>query len=157
MERMHLKELLLQSLEHERGGVQIYKTALDCVVNEDLEEEWEAHLQETERHVQILSEVFAVFGVDTEEMSPGRQIVADLGAALVAAMRAALESGPPDAAELVACECVVLAETKDHLDWELIGEAAKKLSGGEAKARKHKGAAHMLARTWICASVRGTS
>ena len=25
-----LKELLLQSLEHERGGVLIYPTALDC-------------------------------------------------------------------------------------------------------------------------------
>ena len=46
-------------------------------------------------------------------------------------LRAYLE--PPlldDAAELVACECVVLAETKDHFDWELIGECAKAVSGG---------------------------
>jgi hypothetical protein len=41
-----------------------------------------------------------------------------------------------DAAQLVACECVTLAETKDHLDWELIGEAAKKMTGTEAKALK---------------------
>ena len=26
---------------------------------------------------------------------------------------------------MVACECVVLAETKDHSDWELIGACAK--------------------------------
>jgi hypothetical protein len=29
----------------------------------------------------------------------------------------------------VACECVVLAETKDHFDWELIGLCAKAASG----------------------------
>ena len=32
--------------------------------------------------------------------------------------------GDPEAAELVACECVVLAETKDHLNWTLIGTCA---------------------------------
>jgi hypothetical protein len=31
---------------------------------------------------------------------------------------------------------VVLAETKDHLDWELIGEAAKKLRAEDGKAVK---------------------
>jgi hypothetical protein len=40
-------------------------------------------------------------------------------------MKMALAAGNPDAAELVACECVVLAETKDHADWELIGACAK--------------------------------
>ena len=40
------------------------------------------------------------------------------------AMEMALESGPPEAAEVVATECVVLAETKDHLNWELIGMLA---------------------------------
>ena len=28
----------LQPLEHEKGGVKIYETALKCVVNEDLKE-----------------------------------------------------------------------------------------------------------------------
>jgi hypothetical protein len=48
----------------------------------------------------------------------------------------ALESGEPGAAQLVAAEAVVLAETKDHLNWHLLGEAAKKLSGEEGKALK---------------------
>ena len=33
------------------------------------------------------------------------------------------------AAEIVACECVVLAETKDHLDWELIKKCGEHLTG----------------------------
>ena len=42
----------------------------------------------------------------------------------------------PASAQLVAAECVVEAETKDHMNWELIGEAAKKLTGAKAKVLK---------------------
>ena len=38
------------------------------------------------------------------------------------------------AAQIVAAECVTLAETKDHLNWGLIGELAKNSSGAEATA-----------------------
>ena len=37
----------------------------------------------------------------------------------------AIANAEPTAAELVACECVVLAETKDHSNWELIGRVAR--------------------------------
>ena len=73
--------------------------------------------------------------LDPAEETPGRQIVRQNGAALVAAMTKA-QSADPDAAQLVACECVVLAETKDHLNWELIGKCAKKLTGPEGRALK---------------------
>jgi ferritin-like metal-binding protein YciE len=136
MEAKQLKELLLQSLEHERGGVKIYETALKCVQNDDLKEEFEKYHQETERHVEVLQDVFAQMQLDAEEQTPGRKIVGDLGRALVAAMESALGAGDPAAAEIVACECVTIAELKDHLDWELIGEAAKKAGGAEAKALK---------------------
>jgi len=36
----------------------------------------------------------------------------------------------------VACECVVLAETKDHLDWELLGKCAEKMTGPQGKILK---------------------
>jgi rubrerythrin len=134
METKQLKELLLQSLEHEKGGVQVYETALKCVINADLREEWEQYLEETRKHVRILTELFTTLKLDLYEETPGRQVVRYLGSSLVQAMQMALTSGPPEAAQLVACECVVLAETKDHLDWELIGKCADKLDGTEAKA-----------------------
>jgi hypothetical protein len=40
-------------------------------------------------------------------------------------MQMAKQTASPEAAELVAAECVVLAETKDHANWELLGEVAK--------------------------------
>jgi hypothetical protein len=136
MEAKQVKELLLQSLEHERGGVKVYQTALKCAVNEDLKEEWEKYLQQTEHHVEVLQDVFSQMQLDAEEQSPGRKIVHDMGMALVSAMEAALGAGEPEAAQIVACECVTLAETKDHMDWELIGEVSKKATGADAKALK---------------------
>lgn len=129
-----LKELLLQSLTHERGGVLVYQTALECVLNEDLREEWEEYKDQTENHVAVLTRTCDALGLDPGEMTPGCQVVQHTGKSLVVAMKMALAAGPPAAAELVACECVVLAETKDHADWELIGECAKAATGAEAEA-----------------------
>jgi len=136
MEMAMVKELLLQSLEHEMGGVKVYETALKCVVNEDLKEEWEKYHQETEHHVQVLQDVFAQMQLDPDEQTPGRKIVREMGQSLVKAMEAALAAGQQEAAQCVACECVVLAETTDHSNWELIGEVAKKATGTEGKALK---------------------
>ena len=136
MEQKVLKELLLQSLEHERGGVKIYQTALKCVVNDDLREEWERYEQETETHVQILHDVFSALQLDPDEQSPGRTLVRDTGMRLVRNMEEALKAGDAAAAQLVAGECVTIAELKDHFHWELIGQAAQALEGTEGKALK---------------------
>lgn len=54
---------------------------------------------------------------------------------LVQAMETALQADA-GAAQLVAAECVVDAETKDHQNWELMNEVSQKLTGDEAKALK---------------------
>jgi ferritin-like metal-binding protein YciE len=134
MQAKQITEILLQAYEHERGGVLVYETALECVVNDELKEEFAKYLDETHEHVQHLETVFEAFGLDLEQQSTGRQIVHDLGASLVKAMKTAKAAGDPGVAEIVACECVVIAETKDHLNWHLLAECAKKLTGEERKA-----------------------
>jgi ferritin-like metal-binding protein YciE len=136
MKREQLTELLYQGLETEMGGTKVYETALRCAQNEELKEEWEEYLEQTQNHVQVMLGVFNAFGLDPETQTPGRAVVRHIGESLVKAMEMALEAGPPEAAELVACECVVEAETKDHLNWELIEVASKALKGDEAKALK---------------------
>lgn len=131
-----VKELLLQSLEHEMGGTKVYRTALRCVLNEDLKEEWEKYLEETEKHVQVLHDACLQLEVDPEEQTPGRKITHDKGAALVASMEAALGSGDREMAECVAAEAVVIAEVVDHFNWQLIGEVSKKMTGAQGKALK---------------------
>jgi hypothetical protein len=131
-----LNDLIIQSLEHEMGGVQVYRTAIECAVNEDLREEWSKYLEQTETHVEILRSVCAAFGLETDQKLPSREIVRTVGATLVKAMKMARAGANPEAAQVVACECVVLAETKDHLNWELLGKCAKKLTGAAGKALK---------------------
>jgi len=129
MKSEQLTELLYQALETEKGGVQIYKTAIRCAQNDDLKEEWEKYLEQTENHERILLDVCTAFGLDPSKETPGRKVVRHIGESLVDAMEMALDDGPPEAAQLVACECVVEAETKDHLNWELIHEIAEKSKG----------------------------
>ncbi len=134
MNSAQFTELLLQSLEHERGGVKVYTAALKCAQRADLHSEWQQYLSQTEEHVEVLTSICEVFDVDPFTTTPGTQIVKALGTSLVDAMNTALAAGDPAAAQIVAAECVVLAETKDHLDWELLGQASTMLSGDERQA-----------------------
>jgi rubrerythrin len=131
-----MKELLYQALETEQGGVQVYEMALRCVVNKELKKEWEEYLDQTQNHVRIVERVFTQLGLDTKAETPGRLVVRHIGQSLVKAMEMALGAGKPEAAQLVAAECIVHAETKDHLNWELIAELAKKLKGDEGRVLK---------------------
>lgn len=126
-------ELLYQALETELGGVKIYETAVRCAVNPDLKKEWGEYLEETRHHVQVVLDMFAKLDLDPETQTPGRKVVAHIGESLLEAMEMALAAGDEGAAEIVAGECVVLAETKDHLNWELIGHVGKNTTGEEAK------------------------
>lgn len=131
-----IQELLYQAIETEIGGLAVYETAVSCAINEDLKKEWKEYLEETRTHQRVLLTVFEQLGLDPEAPSPGRDVVRHLGESLVKAMKMALNAGDPDAAQLVATECVVLAETKDHANWSLIGLIADQHSGKEAKILK---------------------
>jgi rubrerythrin len=134
--KQQMNELLYQALETEQGGVLVYETALRCAVNPDLAQEWEGYLDETRNHETIVLKVFEQLGMDPETETPGRQVVRHKGQSLVKAMDMALGAGEPQAAQLVAAECVVEAETKDHQNWELIGLMAEKLKGDERRVLK---------------------
>jgi ferritin-like metal-binding protein YciE len=130
------QELLYQALETELGGEQVYKAALRCAQNSELKEEWQKYLEETQNHQRIVLQIFDQLGLDTNRQTPGRSVVRHQGESLVQSMEMALQNAPAEAAELVAAECVVLAETKDHANWELIGKVAESLKGEEARALK---------------------
>lgn len=131
-----VEELLYQALETEIGGIEIYTQALRCAVNPDLKREWQEYLEQTTRHREVLLGVFEQLGLDPAVQTPGRKVVAHIGSALVKAMQMALTSADARGAELVAGECVVLAETKDHLNWELIGHVAEKAKGDWTRVLK---------------------
>lgn len=132
MKSTEIVDLLYQALETEKGGVQIYTTALRCAINDDLKKEWSEYLEQTKRHVQIVSTILEKMGLNVEYETPGRKIVRHIGDSLVKAIEMALRGPDLAAAQIVAAECVTLAETKDHLNWSLIGELTKHSNSEEA-------------------------
>jgi rubrerythrin len=134
MNAAQVEELLYQALETELGGVQVYEMAISCAVNEDLRKEWEKYGSETKTHVEVVERVFEQLGLDKQTETPGRQVVRHKAQGLLKAMEMAKQAGDPAAAQLVAAECVVDAETKDHANWELIGKIAEKETGEKKTA-----------------------
>jgi hypothetical protein len=121
--------LLYHLLETEMGGVQIYRTALQCAINQDLSAEWAKYLAETERHVVVARAVLIEAGLDPDAETPARLVCRHKAEGLVKAMLEALGGPNPADAQLTAAECVIDAETKDHMNWELVTTLAKKTSG----------------------------
>lgn len=126
LDTANVQELLYQALETEMGGIKVYEMAVSCAVNDDLREEWQKYLEETHRHHEILLSVFDHLGLDPEARTPGRDVVGHIGESLVQAMQMAKQSGDANLAQIVAGECVVHAEHKDHMNWELIGKIVEK-------------------------------
>jgi hypothetical protein len=133
MKRQQLEELLYQGLETELGGVLVYEAAVRCAINEELKEEWQKYLDQTRNHVVVMTRVLGAFQLDVATETLGRAILRIKAKTLVQSMDAALQADPA-AAQLVAAECVVEAETKDHQNWELINEVSQTLKGDEATA-----------------------
>jgi hypothetical protein len=120
MDRNHAQDLLYQALETEIGGEGVYRAALELAREEDLVKEWEEYLEQTLTHRQRLLGAFETLGLDPDAETDSRKIVRRKAEGLVEAMRMAGETLSPQGAQLVAGECVVEAETKDHLNWSLL-------------------------------------
>lgn len=128
-----LKDLLLQMLETEIVGEQVYQTALGVVRNPDLKKEWQEYLAQTQSHRNVLQTLCEDLGIEPDARTAAREVVKHIGNALVQSIELARTNGTPQAAELIACECVVHAETKDHANWELLGKVAAAASGEQAQ------------------------
>jgi rubrerythrin len=128
--------LMYQLLETELGGIKVYTAAINAALNDDLKEEWKGYLEDTRRHVQVARELLEQLGLDPDAEVPARLPVRTIGAALLEAMAMVRKTGSAEEAQLIAAECVVEAETKDHMNWELVGALAEKSKGDVKKLLK---------------------
>jgi hypothetical protein len=133
MNEQQVSNLLYEALETELGGEQVYTSAISCAKNSELKEEWQKYLDQTKHHQEVLLKVFDTFSLEANRETPGRKVVRTNAECLVTMMQMARKEAP-DSAEIVAAECVTLAETKDHLNWELIGMTGEKMKGPKGKA-----------------------
>lgn len=131
MDQEQLENLLCEAIETEMGGVKIYEAALECAENEELRDEWEEYRDQTQEHIEILRKACEQLGIDTEQETAGRKIVRATSEALLKNMKMAKDTEDSTLAQIVAAEAIALAESKDHLNWQIVGLIAKEAEKGD--------------------------
>jgi rubrerythrin len=130
------KQVLLDKLSEflmvEQCGWQLYRVVGSRATDKELKERYQEFGQETDRHRTILTSLIRDLGGDPDYVSPTARVAQAKSEAL---LQSALVSGPlsPEEREASDLENVVLAETKDHADWELLGQLAEQLPSGKAR------------------------
>lgn len=156
MKRHEAHHLILDALEHARCGIVLHEAALLCVVHEELRREWIDRLVQTRARADVLTEVCHELGLDPEQATPKRHAVTGLGRSLVRSIVRARRTGDAVAAQAVACDCIVLDETRGQLDWHLLAHVAEHLAGdarrllqaSSARIRAAEGGASTRSAHW---------
>lgn len=118
-----LMDRLSEFLTVEKGGAQLYQAALQLVRDPEVLDKFREFHEETRRHEEILTNVIRNLGGDPAYMSHGAALAQTKVEALLATMTTT-DSLSPKEAELNAMENIILAETKDYADWELLYKIA---------------------------------
>ena len=121
-----LMEVLSEFLAVEMGGQKLYEKALGLVSDSEVRSKFHEFHRQTIKHQKVLAEVINKLGGNTRTQSPGAKVATEKAQALLRSMDG--NGLSKDQAELNAIENIVLAETKDHADWELIGKIARQSS-----------------------------
>jgi len=116
-------DLLSEFLEVERGGQQLYEKALELVFDSEVKTKFREFHKQTMTHQKVLTEIIVKLGGNPRSQSPTGKLASKKAEALLRSMPAPELSREQN--QLNAMENIVLAETKDHADWELLGKIAR--------------------------------
>lgn len=122
-----LRNFLSEMLAVEKGGVKLYERALSDLEHSELEGKLTEFLKQTHRHVELCSSMLEAAGADADFQSPGAQAAEHKAEGLITA------EVPPEMQDLNNIENLVLAETKDHWNWETLASIAPKIGDPELK------------------------
>ena len=131
-----LKQVVLDQLSEflmvEQGGLELYRVAASRAVNPELKAKYEEFGRETNHHREVLVRLIERLGGDPNYVSPTARVAQFKAAKLLESSMVVDGLSEPEL-ELNDLENVLLAETKDHADWELLAQMADKASKGGLK------------------------
>jgi rubrerythrin len=128
-------DLLSACLAHERCGVHLYRSVAGRTANPQLRTRYEEFGAETLEHVGILEALISAVGGDPMYVSASARATEKAGAGLVESTFLLEGSVDPVTAELAMLEAVMLAEAKDHGNWELLAQMATLMLKSEARTQ----------------------
>jgi rubrerythrin len=127
-----LRDFLSEMLAVEKGGVKLYEKALSELEHSELEEKLNEFLQQTHRHVELCTSMLEAAGGDSGYQSPGAQAADHKANGLIST------EVPPKMLDLNNIENLVLAETKDHWDWDVLASIVPKIGDPKLKRAASK-------------------
>ena len=127
-----LKDFLSEMLAVEKGGVKLYEKALRELEHPELEQKLSDFLRQTERHVELCTEMLEAAAGDPNYQSPGAEAADHKAEGLLSTQV------PAELTDLNNVENLVLAETKDHWDWDMLASVAPKIAEPELKRMASK-------------------
>ena len=122
-----LRDFLSEMLAVEKGGVKLYERALSDLEHSELEDKLTEFLQQTHRHVELCTSMLEAAGGDPDYMSPGAKAADHKANGLITA------EVPAKMQDQNNIENLVLAETKDHWNWETLASITSKIGDTELK------------------------
>ena len=137
-------DLLSAALAHERCGVHLYRAVSARTTMPDLKAKYEEYLVETTEHVRILEELIAAAGGDPQYVSPSARATEKAAAGLLESTYALAGSIDANTAELAMLEAVMLAESKDHGNWELMAQLAAQMNEGAVRTQMEQATSIVL-------------
>ncbi len=127
-DRRRLMDLLSEFLQHERSAVELYELGLEKDLSEEQRERIEEFLEQTRRHVDILSTIISALGGDKDLLSPEAELDREKSRVLVEADT----EGP--AATLNFFQSLMIAELVDHQNWAFLEKAVSRVDDEEVAA-----------------------
>ena len=122
-----LKQFLSEMLAVEHGGVELYDRALEELSHDDLRSRLEQFHEQTQRHVELCEEMLNAAGSNEDEMSPGAEAAEHKAQGLLSA------DVPEELKDINNLENLVLAETKDHWNWEMLAAVMDQIEERDLK------------------------
>jgi rubrerythrin len=145
-----LRDFLSEMYAVEQGGEKLYRKALDELEHEDLRRQLERFHQQTERHVELCMDMMRAAGVEQDYMSPAAKAAEQKAEGLLSTeIEDDMTKAPPvmsardrpdeqlnkltSLRDQNNIENLVLAETKDHWNWEMLSSIAGKIRERDLK------------------------
>jgi len=137
MEQQVLLDKLSEFLMVEQGGLQLYRVAAARCTLPTLKERYEEFGQQTARHREVYVQLIQALGGDPNYVSPMARLAQVKATKLIESTMIVdgLASEEVMANDL---ENVLLAETKCHLDWELMSQLAEQATDAKLKQAVQK-------------------
>jgi rubrerythrin len=129
-----IADFLSMALAHEQCGRHLYNAVSAQTANPILQRRYQEFGRETTEHIGILQELITTLGGDPGYVSPSARATEKLDAGAVEATFVLDGSIDIMTKELLMLDAVLLAETVDHGNWELIEELGEKLEGPAQEA-----------------------